>query len=108
MGTALAIKPLLHVHDGRIDALEKVRTTTRAMARLLEISLRSAGSGSAAIAVHHLAAPERAEQLAVRIRAGLGDSVDCVASEVGAVIGAHIGPGAVGVVVLPNGWRSGA
>jgi DegV family protein with EDD domain len=108
LGTALAIKPLLHVHDGRIDALEKVRTTTRAMARLLEISSGAAGSGAAAIAVHHLDAPERAEQLAGRIRASLGDSVDCVVSEVGAVIGAHIGPGAVGVVVLPNGWRSGA
>ncbi|MFI0463876.1 DegV family protein [Saccharopolyspora sp. 5N102] len=107
LGTALAIKPLLHVHDGRIDALEKVRTTTRAMARLLEISLRAAGS-RAAIAVHHLAAPERAERLAGQIRAELGDSVDCVVSEVGAVIGAHIGPGAVGVVVLPNGWRSDA
>ncbi|QIZ36372.1 DegV family protein [Saccharopolyspora sp. ASAGF58] len=108
LGTALAIKPLLHVHDGRIDALEKVRTTTRAMARLLDISLGAAGSGAAAIAVHHLAAPERAERLAGRIRAELGESADCVVSEVGAVIGAHIGPGAVGVVVLPNGWRSGA
>ncbi|RKT82829.1 EDD domain protein, DegV family [Saccharopolyspora antimicrobica] len=108
LGTALAIKPLLHVHDGRIDALEKVRTTTRAMSRLLEISSSAAGSGPAAIAVHHLAAPERAEQLASRIRADLGAAADCVVSEVGAVIGAHIGPGAVGVVVLPNGWRSGA
>ncbi|MCI2416317.1 DegV family protein [Saccharopolyspora sp. K220] len=108
LGTALAIKPLLHVHDGRIDALEKVRTTTRAMARLLEISLGAVGSGSAAVAVHHLAAPERAEQLAGRIRGELGNCVDCVVSEVGAVIGAHIGPGAVGVVVLPNGWRSDA
>ncbi|MGW1679605.1 DegV family protein [Saccharopolyspora sp. NPDC002376] len=106
LGTALAIKPLLHVHDGRIDALEKVRTTTRAMSRLLEISSSAAGSGAAAIAIHHLAARERAEQLAGRIRAERGDSVDCVVSEVGAVIGAHIGPGAVGVVVLPNGWRS--
>ncbi|MER7012596.1 DegV family protein [Saccharopolyspora sp. NPDC000359] len=106
LGTALAIKPLLHVHDGRIDALEKVRTTTRAMSRLVEISSSAAGSGAAAIAVHHLAAPERAEQLASRIRAHLGAVADCVVSEVGAVIGAHIGPGAVGVVVLPNGWRS--
>lgn len=105
LGTALAIKPLLHVHDGRIDALEKVRTTTRAMARLRDISLDAAGSGSAAIAVHHLAAAERAEELAEKFTAELGDSAQCVVSEVGPVIGAHIGPGAVGVVVLPNGWR---
>ncbi|SFS93760.1 DegV family protein [Saccharopolyspora flava] len=107
LGTALSIKPLLHVHDGRIDALEKVRTTTRAMARLRDLSLEAAGSGSAAIAVHHLAATEHAEELAARFSAELGESVECVVSEVGAVIGAHIGPGSVGVVVLPNGWRFG-
>lgn len=105
LGTALAIKPLLHVHDGRIDALEKVRTTTRAMTRLRDIALDAAGSGSAAIAVHHLAAAERAEELAEGFTSELGEPAQCVVSEVGAVIGAHIGPGAVGVVVLPNGWR---
>ena len=105
LGTALSIKPLLHVDDGRIDALEKVRTTTRAMARLREISLDAAGSAPAAVAVHHLAAAEHAEELAARFTAELGESVECVVSEVGAVIGAHIGPGSVGVVVLPNGWR---
>ncbi|GAA2776464.1 DegV family protein [Saccharopolyspora taberi] len=104
LGTALAIKPLLHVHEGRIDALEKVRTTSRAMTRLLEVSLRAAGSGPVAIAVHHLAAPERAEQLGARLRDRLPHA-ECVVSEVGAVIGAHIGPGAVGVVVLPGGWK---
>ena len=106
LGTALAIKPLLHVRGGRIEALEKVRTTTRAMARLLEISVRSAGAGPTSIAVHHLAAPERAQQLAEQIHRRVPDCEDCVVSEVGAVIGAHIGPGAVGVVLLPGGWRS--
>lgn len=106
LGTALAIKPLLSVQDGRIGALEKVRTTTRAMARLLEISLHAAGSGPVSIAVHHLAAPERAEQLATRIREQLPNLAECMVTEVGAVIGAHVGPGALGVVVLPGGWRS--
>ncbi|MBE9374526.1 DegV family protein [Saccharopolyspora sp. HNM0983] len=105
LGTALAIKPLLHVHDGRIEALEKVRTTSRAVSRLVELTVAEAGSGSA-VAVHHSGAPDRAEELAARIRAEAGAELDCVVSEVGAVIGAHIGPGAVGAVVLPGGWRS--
>ncbi len=105
LGTALAIKPLLHVHDGKIEALEKVRTTTRAMSRLLEISVRSVGAEPVSIAVHHLAAQERAEQLGEQIRRRLPDCRDCMVSEVGAVIGAHIGPGAIGVVLLPGGWR---
>lgn len=105
-GTALAIKPLLHVREGRIEALEKVRTTTRAMSRLVDVSVRSAGGGPAAIAVHHLGAPERAEELADQLRARCPEWTDCVVSEVGAVIGAHIGPGAVGVVVLPGGWNT--
>ncbi|RCW45040.1 DegV family protein with EDD domain [Halopolyspora algeriensis] len=105
LGTALAIKPLLHLRAGRIEALEKVRTTTRAMTRLVEIAVRSASPGPAAIAIHHLDAPERATQLTERIRGQVPDCPECVVSEVGAVIGAHIGPGAVGVVVVPGGWH---
>lgn len=106
LGTALAIKPLLHVNDGRIEALEKVRTTTRAMSRLLEITVLSASSGPNSFAVHHMAAQDRAEQLAADIRRRVPHCQDCVVSEVGPVIGAHIGPGALGVVLLPGGWRS--
>jgi DegV family protein with EDD domain len=105
LGTALAIKPVLQVREGRIEAVEKVRTTARAITRLVEIAVRSAGTGPVAIAIHHLAAPDLAARLAERIRDALGGCEDCVVSEVGAVIGAHIGPGAVGVVVLPGGWR---
>lgn len=103
LGTALAIKPLLYVHDGRIEALEKVRTTSRAVSRLVELTAADASAGSA-VAVHHSGAPERAEELAARIRAESGAESECLVSEVGAVIGAHIGPGAVGAVVLPGGW----
>lgn len=107
LGTALAIKPLLHVRDGRIAALEKVRTTGRAVARLLDLAVQAAGEDEdVVVAVHHLAAPARAQQLAEEIRARVPGRAECVISEVGAVIGAHIGPGAVGLVVLPGGWKS--
>ncbi|MFR9729362.1 DegV family protein [Saccharopolyspora sp. MS10] len=104
LGTALAIKPLLHVHEGRVELLEKVRTTARAHARLLDLAGRAAASGPVSVAVHHLAAPERAARLADQLRAVSG-VLDCVVSEVGPVVGAHIGPGALGAVVLPGDWR---
>lgn len=104
LGTALAVKPLLHVTDGRIEPLEKVRTSAKAVVRMAELAAgaaRAAGGGPVRAAVHHLAAPKRAEKLAARLRERL-DLIDCVTCELGAVLGAHTGPGALGVVVLPS------
>ncbi|GGM53367.1 hypothetical protein GCM10012275_25450 [Longimycelium tulufanense] len=103
LGSALAIKPLLHVEDGRIVPLEKVRTTSRAAARLVDRAVEAAGDGPVAVAVHHLAAGERAEQIAEKLRSRLPHLRECHVSEVGAVVGAHLGPGALAVVVLPGG-----
>ncbi|GGO80802.1 DegV family protein [Wenjunlia tyrosinilytica] len=102
LGSALAVKPLLHLADGRIQPLEKVRTAARAIARLEEISAERAGTGSVDVAVHHLAAAERAETLAGHLRGRIPGIVDLQVSEVGAVIGAHAGPGLLGVVVSPR------
>ncbi|MEU5690478.1 DegV family protein [Actinosynnema sp. NPDC020468] len=102
LGTALAVKPLLHVDDGRIVPLEKVRTMGRAVGRLVDLAAAAAGSGPVGLAVHHLAAPERAAELATRLDERVPGSTGCLISEVGAVIGAHTGPGVLGVVVLPG------
>jgi DegV family protein with EDD domain len=101
VGTALAVKPLLHVAQGRIVPLEKVRTTARAGQRLVELATRAAGEGPVDLAVHHLGAAARAEQAAARLRERLPGIVRLLVSEVGAVIGAHVGPGLLGVVVVP-------
>ncbi|OON80830.1 DegV family protein [Streptomyces tsukubensis] len=102
LGSALAVKPLLQLDGGRIELLEKVRTASRAIARLEEIVAERAGSGPVDVAVHHLAAPDRAEALAERLRARLPGLGELHVSEVGAVIGAHTGPGLLGVVVSPR------
>jgi DegV family protein with EDD domain len=99
LGTALAVKPLLHIDDGGIKPLEKVRTMHRAIARLVELAVEAAGDGPVEVAVHHLASPERAVELANRLEERLTVSGGCLVSELGAVIGAHTGPGVVGVVV---------
>jgi DegV family protein with EDD domain len=101
-GSALAVKPLLQLDAGRIEPLEKVRTASRAIARLEEIVADRAGEAPVDIAVHHLAAPDRAAALADRLRARVPGLADLHVSEVGAVIGAHTGPGLLGAVVSPR------
>ncbi|MFD6290128.1 DegV family protein [Streptomyces sp. NPDC060205] len=102
LGSALAVKPLLELDGGRIELREKVRTATKAIARLEEIVADRAGSAQVDIAVHHLAAPDRASALAERLRVRVPGLADLHVSEVGAVIGAHTGPGLLGAVVSPR------
>ena len=99
LGTALSVKPLLHVVDGAIAPLERVRTASRAVARLQDLAVEAAGDEAVDVAVHHLAAPERAGEIAEQLRTRIPDLRSLHVSEVGAVVGAHAGPGLLGVVV---------
>lgn len=101
LGSALSVKPLLHMQEGRVVSLEKVRTFSRALNRLVQRAVEAAGEGPVSVAVHHLAAPERAERLAAELRERLPRLRELYVSELGAAIGAHVGPGAVGIVVSP-------
>jgi DegV family protein with EDD domain len=103
LGSALAVKPVLHMQDGRVVPLEKVRTAARALNRLVQLAVDAAGEGPVSVAVHHLAAPQRAERLAAELRDRLPRLQELHVSELGAAIGAHVGPGAVGIVVSPSG-----
>jgi DegV family protein with EDD domain len=103
LGSALAVKPVLHMLDGHVVPLEKVRTAARALNRLVQLAADAAGEGPVSVAVHHLAAPERAERLAAEVRDRLPGLQELYVSELGAAIGAHVGPGAVGIVVSPSG-----
>ena len=102
VGSALAVKPLLHLVDGHIEPLEKVRTSAKAIARLEEVSVERAGAQQVDVAVHHLASAARAEALAGRLRSRLPALGEMYVSEVGAVVGAHVGPGMLAVVVSPR------
>jgi DegV family protein with EDD domain len=101
LGSALAVKPVLHVKDGQVVPLEKVRTAARAFNRLVQRAVDAAGDGPVSVAVHHLAAAERADRLAAELRERLPALRELHVSELGAAIGAHVGPGAVGVVIAP-------
>jgi DegV family protein with EDD domain len=103
LGSALMVKPLLNITDGRIAPLEKVRTASRALARLEELVLELAGDQELDLAIQHLSAPVRAETLAARLRERLPRLRDLHVGEVGPAIGAHVGPGMLGVVLAPLG-----
>jgi DegV family protein with EDD domain len=106
VGSALSIKPILGLRDGHIVPLERVRTSSRAIARLEDLAVVAAtalprGATGVDVAVHHLDSPERAERLAERLRARLGE-VEVRVVELGAVVGAHVGPGTLAVAVVPR------
>lgn len=101
LGTALAVKPVLRMTDGVIAPIEKVRTTQRALARLVELAGEASGAGAVELAVHHLGAPELAGQLAEGLLRQVPWAQWCPVIEVGAVIGAHTGPGVLGVAIQP-------
>lgn len=109
LGSALAIKPLLRLDDGRIVPLENVRTSSRGVARLEEIALAAAGGVRGErpvdLAVHHLDAGPRAEELAQSLRdrlEALRPVRELRVVEVGAVVGAHVGPGLLAVALAPD------
>jgi DegV family protein with EDD domain len=99
LGTALAVKPLLHVVDGAIAPLEKVRTSAKALARLEVLAVERAGDAKVDLAVHHLAAEDKANGLAERLREQLPGLGALHVTQIGAVVGAHVGPGMLAVVV---------
>ncbi|PWU55247.1 fatty acid-binding protein DegV [Micromonospora sp. S4605] len=99
-GTALSVKPIMHMPDGAIVLKDKVRTASRGVARLVDLAVEAAGDAEVDLAVHHLAAPQRAEALLTALRERLGDRLhDAYVSEAGAVVAAHAGPGLACVVV---------
>jgi DegV family protein with EDD domain len=102
LGSALAVKPLLKVEDGCIVALEKVRTSAKALNRMQELAVAAAGDEDVDAAVSHLANAAGAEALASQLKERLPQLDHVVVTQVGAVIGAHVGPGMLAVVVAPR------
>ena len=107
VGSALAIKPILTLVDGSIRPLERVRTSSRALARLVELAATAATAATATggvvdLAVQHLDSADRAQSLARQLRERIESVGDLVVGELGAVVGAHVGPGTLAVVVSPR------
>lgn len=105
LGSALAVKPLLRMVDGVVTPHERVRTESRALARLQAMAVETArrsDAGLVDIAIHHLDAEDTAAGIAEEVSAQLDRPIEVGIYELSAVLGVHVGPGTVGVVVSPR------
>lgn len=105
VGGALAVKPLLEILDGRVQTKEKVRTAGKALARIEELAAEASGDQPVDVCVLHLASQARAEQLREDLSERLAEQLEgrpVWCGELGAALGAHVGPGMVAVCVAPR------
>jgi DegV family protein with EDD domain len=95
IGTTLKIKPILTLED-EITPIERVRTRSRAFERLVDYGRQRHEAGADAWVVQHVQDPENAERLVEACRPIFGKN-PVFTSEIGPVLGAHVGPGLLGV-----------
>jgi DegV family protein with EDD domain len=100
LGSALRIKPILTV-ESEITPIERVRTSRRAFERMVDLLRSRAEDGADAYMVQHIQAPDQAAELAARGTEIFGHG-PTVVSEIGPVIGTHVGPGLLGAGGLPS------
>ena len=103
LGTALNLKPILELRNGRIEAVERVRTMSKAIDRLLDLfEERVDSKRPVCIAGLHAYAPEEGRQLLERARQrfSISDVSEAILSEISPVIGTHTGPGCIGLAFM--------
>jgi DegV family protein with EDD domain len=100
LGSALKIKPILTV-ESEITPIERVRTSRRAFERMVDLLRSRAEDGADAWMVQHIQAPDQAAELAARASEMFAREPTAV-SQIGPVIGTHVGPGLLGVGGLPS------
>lgn len=97
VASTLQVKPILEIKDGRVEALERVRTHHRALERLEQLVVAQCPrSPTAHLAVMHADDPENAARLVSDLKAAMG-LADIPVYGVGAAITTHAGPGTLGV-----------
>ena len=102
LGTALNLKPILAIEDGRIEAVERVRTRGKALDRLVElVAEKCKGKSPVRMATLHADAEAEARVLLDKITP-LVKPVESVFAAVSPAVGAHAGPGTVGLA-----WMAG-
>lgn len=97
LGNFFAVKPILHVSDGDIGLMERVRTHNRQVERVIEIARGWAPFRE--LAVVHAQAPQVAEEVADRL-AAIHERQRIVVTEIGCILGSYAGPGAYGIAAV--------
>jgi DegV family protein with EDD domain len=100
LGTALNLKPILEVQDGALEALERVRTKSKAMARLVDVlEERIGGRTPVRVASLHANALDDARSLLDEATKRV-NPIQAVVTEVSPAVGTHTGPGTLGLCYL--------
>ena len=97
LGTALALKPLLRIEDGKLVLAQRVRTVSNATTAMIDRVCEVVGDGSAALAVHHVANPDGAKEVAAALAQRLPACEPAIVTPLGPVLALHVGAGAVAV-----------
>ncbi|MGB8391165.1 DegV family protein [Mycobacterium sp.] len=97
LGTALALKPLLRIEDGKLVLAQRVRTVSNATEAMIEKVCEVVGEGRAVLAVHHVANPDGADQVAAVLAQRLPVCEPAIVTPLGPVLALHVGAGAVAV-----------
>ncbi|MFZ5908562.1 MAG: DegV family protein [Chloroflexota bacterium] len=100
LGTALNMKPILAVVDGRVEAIERIRTKGKALDRVIElVAEKTEGKSPIRLATLHANASEEARQVLEKASAML-NATESILAEVSPVIANHAGPGTVGLAYM--------
>jgi DegV family protein with EDD domain len=100
LGTALNIKPILELKNGRVEAVERVRTRKKSLTRLIElVEERVKGKSPIRLAVLHANVADEAQELLEQAQARLGAD-EKIFSSVSPVVGTHAGPGTIGLAYM--------
>jgi DegV family protein with EDD domain len=100
IGTALNMKPVLALVDGRVEAIERIRTKSKALNRIFElVEEKAKGQSPIRVASLHANAPEEARTLLDRAAKAL-NATESIFTEVSPVVGNHAGPGVVGLAYM--------
>jgi DegV family protein with EDD domain len=97
LGTALVLKPLLRIDDGKLVLAQRVRTVRNATAAMIDRVCEVVGERSAALAVHHVANPDGANEVAAALAQRLPACEPAIVTPLGPVLALHVGAGAVAV-----------
>jgi DegV family protein with EDD domain len=103
-GTVLNLKPILEIRDGRVEAIERVRTASKAREKMIELFVQRVEKSRCPIRIATLYADTPTEAVSLletaRQRFGVSDVAETILGQVGPVLGVHAGPGALGIAYM--------
>jgi len=100
IGSALNLKPILAIQDGRVEGIERIRTKNKAQDRILELCIEKVNRRSPVrLATLHANAAEDAKALLARAEQALSP-IESIFTEVSPTVGTHAGPGTVGLAFM--------